>query len=100
MDFDGITASIKPGDNFFARVNKQWLDNAVIAEDQVGVGSYSFLNIPQKVLLENILTEVSTTEHTEGSIEQKVGDFYSSGMDTNTINELGYHTNKTNTRRD
>ena len=90
MDFDGITASIKPGDNFFARVNKQWLDNAVIAEDQVGVGSYSFLNIPQKVLLENILTEVSTTEHTEGSIEQKVGDFYSSGMDTNTINELGY----------
>jgi len=90
MVFDGITASIKPGDNFFARVNKQWLDNAVIAEDQVGVGSYSFLNIPQKVLLENILTEVSTTEHAEGSIEQKVGDFYSSGMDTKTINELGY----------
>ena len=90
IDFDGITESIKPGDNFFARVNKQWLDKAVIAEDQVGVGSYSFLNIPQKELLENILTEVSSKDQKEGSIEQKVGDFYSSGMDVNTINERGY----------
>ena len=90
IDFDGITESIKPGDNFFERVNKQWLDNAVIADDQVGVGSYSFLNIPQKQLLENILTEVSGIKHEKGSIEQKVGDFYSSGMDTTTINERGF----------
>ena len=90
IDFDGITESIKPGDNFFEHVNKQWLDKAVIADDQVGVGSYSFLNIPQKKLLENILTEVSSTDQKEGSIEQKVGDFYSSGMDVKTINERGF----------
>lgn len=90
IDFDGITESINPGDNFFEHVNKKWLDKAVIAEDQVGVGSYSFLNIPQKKLLEDILTEVSSTNQKEGSIEQKVGDFYSSGMDTETINKLGF----------
>jgi putative endopeptidase len=90
IDFDGITESIKPGDNFFEHVNKTWLDKAVIAEDQVGVGSYSFLNIPQKKLLENILTEVSTTVNKKGSIEQKVGDFYSSGMDVETINNRGF----------
>uniref|UniRef100_UPI0040485E88 M13 family metallopeptidase n=1 Tax=Polaribacter sp. TaxID=1920175 RepID=UPI0040485E88 len=90
IDFEGITESIKPGDNFFERINKQWLDNSVIADDQVGVGSYSFLNIPQKQLLENILTEVSATAHEQGTIEQKVGDFYSSGMDTTTINKLGF----------
>lgn len=90
IDFEGITESIKPGDNFFERVNKQWLDNVVIADDQVGVGSYSFLNIPQKQLLENILTEVSATAHEQGTIEQKVGDFYSSGMDTTTINKRGF----------
>ena len=48
IDFDGISETIKPGDNFFEYVNKTWLDDAVIADDQVGVGSYSFLNIPQK----------------------------------------------------
>ena len=90
IDFDGVTESIKPGDNFFEHVNKKWLDKAVIADDQVGVGSYSFLNIPQQKLLQNILTEVSSTDHKQGSIEQKVGDFYSSGMDVKTINERGY----------
>jgi putative endopeptidase len=72
----GINPDINPGDNFFMHVNGVWYDSAKIADDQAGVGSYSFLNIPQKQLLENILEEVSTQSHPEGSIEQKVGDFY------------------------
>uniref|UniRef100_UPI0040494E74 M13 family metallopeptidase n=1 Tax=Fulvivirga sp. TaxID=1931237 RepID=UPI0040494E74 len=90
LAFDGIDDSIKPGDNFFMHVNKEWYDNAVIADDQVGVGSYSFLNIPQKVLLENILEDVSAGQHPAGSIEQKVGDFYASGMDLEAINQRGF----------
>jgi putative endopeptidase len=90
LAFDGIDDSIKPGDNFFMHVNKTWYDNAVIADDQVGVGSYSFLNIPQKVLLENILEDVSAGQHPAGSIEQKVGDFYASGMDLEAINQRGF----------
>ncbi|MFT4738117.1 MAG: putative endopeptidase [Cyclobacteriaceae bacterium] len=90
LAFEGIDASIKPGDNFFMHVNKTWYDKAQIADDQVGVGSYSFLNIPQKVLLENILEEVSRSDNEEGSIEQQVGDFYASGMDTEVINQRGY----------
>ncbi|WP_412984984.1 M13 family metallopeptidase [Pontimicrobium sp. IMCC45349] len=87
--FDGISESIKPGDDFFNHVNKTWYDNAVIADDQVGVGAYRFLNIPQQELLKNILEEVSKGTHEKGSIEQKVGDFYASGMDTLSINNRG-----------
>lgn len=87
--FDGISPSIKPGDDFFNHVNKTWFDNAIIAEDQVGVGSYRFLNIPQQELLKNILDEVSEGTHPVGSIEQMVGDFYASGMDTLSINARG-----------
>ncbi|MDP5105440.1 MAG: M13 family metallopeptidase [Polaribacter sp.] len=90
IDFEGISDSIKPGDNFFNHVNKVWLDTVKIADDQVGVGSYSFLNIPQKKLLENILTEVSAGNHKNGTIEQMVGDFYTSGMDTVRINKRGF----------
>ncbi|MGJ8665957.1 MAG: M13 family metallopeptidase [Patiriisocius sp.] len=89
-EFDGISQNIKPGDNFFAHVNKQWYDNAVIADDQVGVGSYMFLNIPQRELLEDILENAAAGEHTKGSIEQKLGDFYASGMDTVQINKRGF----------
>ncbi|GGZ69983.1 M13 family metallopeptidase [Algibacter mikhailovii] len=87
--FDDIDQSIKPGDDFFNHVNKNWMENAVIADDQVGVGAYRFLNIPQQALLKNILEAVSIQEHPKGTIEQKVGDFYASGMDTVAINSRG-----------
>lgn len=90
IDFSGIDPSIKPGDNFFAHVNQSWYDQAVIAEDQVGVGAYRFLNIPQKKLLQKILEELAAETHTAGTKEQMVGDFYASGMDTTVINQRGY----------
>ncbi len=90
IDVAGIDSSIKPGDNFFRYVNGRWYDTAKIADDQTGVGSYSFMNIPQKQLLQNILDSVSRTQNAPGSIDQKVGDFYASGMDTVTINQRGY----------
>ena len=90
ISIEGINPDIKPGDNFFMHVNGTWYDSAKIADDQAGVGSYSFLNIPQKELLENILEEVSNQSHPKGSIEQKVGDFYASGMDVEAINALGF----------
>jgi putative endopeptidase len=90
VDVAGIDYSIKPGDNFFRFVNGKWYDTARIADDQSGVGSYSFMNIPQKQLLQNILDSVSKTKNTMGSIDQKVGDFYASGMDMATINQRGY----------
>ena len=90
VSIEGINPTIKPGDNFFMHVNKTWYDTAQIADNQVGVGSYSFLNIPQKQLLESILEEVSKVENPRGSIEQKIGDFYASGMDEEAINERGF----------
>ncbi|MEO7531696.1 MAG: M13 family metallopeptidase [Sediminibacterium sp.] len=90
VDVSGIDSSVKPGDNFFRYVNGRWYDSAKIADDQSGVGSYMFLNIPQKQLLQNILDSVSKNKNATGSIDQKVGDFYASGMDTTTINHRGY----------
>lgn len=90
VDVPGIDSSTKPGDNFFRYVNGRWYDTAKIADDQTGVGSYMFLNIPQKQLLQNILDSVSKAQNTAGSIDQKVGDFYASGMDTVTINKRGF----------
>jgi len=86
----GIDSSIKPGDNFFMYVNKKWLDTAQIPPSQPGVGAYMFMNYPQRLRLQGILDSVSKAGNKAGSIEQKLGDFYASGMDTNTINQLGY----------
>ncbi len=87
---NGIDSSIKPGDNFFRYVNHTWYDSAQIPASQSGVGAYMFMNYPQRLRLMGILDSISKANNKAGSIEQKIGDFYASGMDTNTINKLGY----------
>src|SRR6185503_18024335 len=89
-DIQGIDSSIKPGDNFFMYVNRKWYDTAQIPPSQSGVGAYMFMNYPQRLRLQGILDSVSHANNTAGSIEQKLGDFYASGMDTTTINNRGY----------
>ena len=86
----GIDSSIKPENNFFMYVNRIWYDTALIPPSQSGVGAYMFMNYPQRLRLQGILDSVSKANNTAGSIEQKLGDFYASGMDTITINKLGY----------
>ncbi|QEC66145.1 M13 family metallopeptidase [Panacibacter ginsenosidivorans] len=86
----GIDSTLKPGDNFFRYVNGKWYDTAQIPPSQAGVGTYMFMNYPQRMRLQNILDSVSKATNTAGSIEQKVGDFYASGMDTATVNKRGY----------
>ena len=90
VDVAGLDSSVKPGDNFFRFVNGKWYDTVRIADDQTGIGSYQFLNIPQQQLLLRILDSVSGTQHDRGSIDQQVGDFFASGMDTTTIDRRGY----------
>src|SRR3954447_898312 len=89
-DIQGIDSSIKPGDNFFMYVNRKWYDSAQIPPSQAGVGTYMFMNYPQRLRLQGILDSVAHAGNTAGSIEQKLGDFYASGMDTNAINQRGY----------
>ena len=90
IEISGIDNSIKPGDNFFRYVNAKWYDTVSIPNTQAGVGAYMFMNYPQRLRLQGILDSVSQSQNPEGSIAQKVGDFYASGMDTSTINKRNY----------
>ncbi|MBX2942835.1 MAG: M13 family metallopeptidase [Cyclobacteriaceae bacterium] len=86
----GIDNTKNPGDDFFAYANSIWYDTVQIPASQAGVGSYSFMNYPQRIRLQGILDSVSSTNSPAGSIEQKVGDFYASGMDMDAINKRDY----------
>jgi putative endopeptidase len=86
----GIDHTKKPGDDFFTFVNGIWYDSATIPASQTGVGAYSFMNFPQRIRLQGILDSVSQSKNAAGSIEQKVGDFYASGLDMVAINKRGY----------
>jgi putative endopeptidase len=86
----GIDSTLRPGDDFFKYVNGKWYDSVSIPKSQAGVGVYMFMNYPQRMRLQGILDSISKSENSAGSIAQKVGDFYASGMDTVTIDKRGY----------
>jgi putative endopeptidase len=81
---------VRPGDNFYRYVNGKWYDSISIPATQAGVGAYMFMNYPQRLRLQRILDSVSRGKYAAGSIEQMVGDFYASGMDTIAIDKRGF----------
>ncbi len=85
-----MDSSVKPGDNFFLFVNGKWLKNTEIPATESGVGAFLDLYNRTKTNIKSILEDVSKNGQTVGSIEQKVGDLYASGMDSVTIEKLGY----------
>lgn len=85
-----MDSSVKPGDNFFLYANGRWVRQAEIPAIESGVGSFLELRNRTRAHLRNILDSLSKGGQTPGSIEQKVGDFYASGMDSATIEKRGY----------
>lgn len=89
FDKAGMDTTVKPGDNFFLYANGNWLKTAVIPDDQSGWGSFYTLYEDNLKKLRGMLEDAAAGKHAKGSIEQKLGDYYASGMDTVTIEKIG-----------
>jgi len=90
FDKTGMDTTVKPGDNFFEYANGTWMKKVVIPASETGWGSFYTLFDDNEKHLHKILDDVSSKDNPAGSNEQKVGDLYKSGMDTVTIEKLGY----------
>ena len=90
LDISGIDSSLKPGDNFYLYVNGKWIKNATIPASQSSVGGFTDLYYSTQDKLHTLLDSISKANNTAGTVEQKVADFYASGMDSATIDKRGY----------
>lgn len=86
----GMDTTIKPGDDFFSYANGKWIKDTQIPPSEREWGSFVTLSNDNIKNLHLILDDVSAKDNTAGSNEQKVGDLYKSGMDTASIEKLGY----------
>jgi len=89
FDTAGMDLTVKPGDNFFLYANGKWIKNTEIPKTETGWGSFYTLYNDNIKNLRGILEDAAKSKAAKGSIEQKVGDFYASGMDSLTIEKLG-----------
>ena len=91
IDPANMNMSVKPGDDFFEYANGAWIKNNAIPADKTSWGSFIMLRDENNKNLITLLKEVSTTSgHPKGSLKQRVGDLFASGMDTVAIDKLGY----------
>lgn len=85
-----IDSSVKPGDDFYQYTNGKWLDKVKIPNEYSSVGTWVEVRLSIQKRLKGLLEDAAKNDSKKGSIKQKVGDFYTSGMDSVTINQRGY----------
>jgi len=91
IDPANMDLSVKPGDNFFEYANGTWIKTHPIPDKQTRWGSFGILAQENTDHLLMILKDVSKTSGPKGSLKQRVGDMYASGMDTAAIEKRGYN---------
>ncbi|GAB3989474.1 M13 family peptidase [Spirosoma daeguense] len=90
FDKSGMDTTVLPGNDFYSYVNGTWLKKTKIPDDQSSWGSFDQLYESNQLKTKTILEEAAKANSEAGSIEQKIGDFYASGMDTSAIDKRGF----------
>src|SRR4030095_8964091 len=90
LSLQNIDQSIKPGNDFYEYANGKWLDTATILPTESRAGARLEMDFKTKANVKNILEEASSSKSTAGTVEQRVGDLYASGMDSAAIDQRGY----------
>ena len=91
IELGNMDESINPADDFFRYCNNNWLKNNPIPEEYTTFGAFTEIDQRNEKLIQSIIDEVSNdTNAIQGSMSQKIRDFYNAGMDTVAINERGY----------
>ncbi len=91
LDFlaSNLDTTVKPADDFFAYANGGWIKNNPIPNEESNWG------IAQLVINENLnrLREINEKaaiqKNEKGSAQQKIGDFWSTAMDSAAIEKQG-----------
>jgi putative endopeptidase len=81
---------IAPGDDFYRYVNGEWISGHPVPPDKTAFDVFTELNDTTEEHLRSLIEEVAGNSGAEqGSLPQKIGNLYRTGMDTGTIERLG-----------
>ena len=87
LALDELSAEIRPQDDLFRHVNGAWLERTEIPEDKARWGSFHLIAEQAEKDVHAIVEESQDAE--PGTESRKIGDLYTSFMDTERIAELG-----------
>ena len=87
--YAALDTTVAPGDDFFAYANGTWIKNNPIpaSESNMGIGKKVQDEIYARLRQTSI--EAADAKATTGSNQQKIGDFWATGMDSVKADKLG-----------
>ncbi len=91
IELSNMDTTVNPADDFFRYANNNWLKKNPIPEEYSSFGAFTEIDQRTELLIQDIIKEVShDSSALQGSIAQKIRDFYNAGMDSLAIDERGY----------
>ncbi len=90
IDKSNMDLTVKPGEDFYNYAGGTWIKNNPVPAKETRWGSFNQLRDFNINAVKTILAESADSKAPAGSIEKRVGDFYMAGMDSATIEKLGY----------
>ena len=85
-----MDTTVKAGDDFYKFANGNWIKSNPIPDEYSRYGAFEVLEEENYTQLKTILAEASADKDaTIGTVNQKIRDFYNSGMDTLKIDKNG-----------
>ena len=88
LHLDWLDRSVNPAQNFYNYGNGTWMSQNPVPADYGRWSQFSILSKSNQEAIHKLLEEAAKNPlATAGSDEQKIGDFYSSGMDETAINQ-------------
>ncbi|MBB6390591.1 M13 family metallopeptidase [Microbacterium thalassium] len=87
LALDELSADIRPQDDLFRHVNGSWIERTEIPDDKARWGSFHLIAEQAEKDVRAIIEEAQSAE--TGTEARKIGDLYTSFMDTERIEALG-----------
>lgn len=89
LDVSLIDTTFDPAEDFYHYANNGWLQKYPLPDDESRYGTFDQLAKETSRKVQDLVKGLANQPHEQGTIEQKIGDFYALGMDSATINEQG-----------
>lgn len=84
-----LDSSIKPGDDFYRYANGNWVDSVSVPAGRQNYDTRAILAESTRARVRDLIKDAAMAHSAHGSVTQKVGDYYASFMDENSIESKG-----------